>query len=252
MTFESYYRSLKIPALKELLQKRSLVVSGKKEDMIMRLLEADKVDNIKFSTIQLPRASKDDLGDLAPPEDEIDWGDDTTDTAIKTTLFEKVVTTSISDKLANSKKNFDQNNFQKIQKGDSSFKFSSVASAFSISFDSINKVSTEKKITLKNISSSKKRNNDSIFEDNNILIKNEIIKRKARALRFGIPENENNKKLERCARFGIINSIGFSNYKHLSLNRFPEKGSKTVKLRILDDPIENEKIKKRIERFGEI
>ncbi|KAG5518619.1 hypothetical protein PMAC_002587 [Pneumocystis sp. 'macacae'] len=251
MSSESYYRSLKVPALKELLQKRSLVITGKKEDMIMHLLEADKADNIKFNTVQSLTASKDDLGDLAPPEDEIDWGDDTVDTAIKATLFEKAPITLISDKLANSKKNLSQTSIRKMKKGDSNFKFSSIASAFSMSSNSVNNISTKKKI-LKDISSDKKRNSDSIFDEDKLLIKNEIIKRRARALRFGIPENENNKKLERCARFGIVNNVGFNSYKYSFLNQFQEKGLKTAKSGILNDPIENEKIKKRIERFGKI
>ncbi|KAG5439315.1 hypothetical protein PCK2_000851 [Pneumocystis canis] len=131
MSSELYYRSLKVPALKELLQKRSLTVGGKKEDMIVRLLEADKFNNNKLNTLQSSRLSKDDFGNFSLPEDEIDWGDDTIDIAIKPVLFEKMPNRHISDKLVSSKKNLNQNNFQRIQKDNSDFKFTSIVTAFS-------------------------------------------------------------------------------------------------------------------------
>ncbi|KAG4305008.1 hypothetical protein PORY_001683 [Pneumocystis oryctolagi] len=224
MSSESYYRSLKVPALKELLQKRSLMVTGKKEDMILRLLEFDKSDN-KHNTTLSPRASKGDLGDLALPEDEIDWGDDTADITIKSTLFEKTPITNISDKLVNSKKKNDQNSFQKIQKEDSNFKFTSIASIFSISSESMNNTSIKKKTMLRNFPFNRKRNSETLFYEDKESIEHEIIKRKARASRFGIPENENNKRLERYVRFGTL----------------PEKDLKNVKQNILDDSIKSKK-----------
>ncbi|KAG4302962.1 hypothetical protein PCANB_000872 [Pneumocystis canis] len=205
MSSELYYRSLKVPALKELLQKRSLIVSGKKEDMIARLLEADKSNNNKLSTLQSPRVLKDDFGDFSLPEDEIDWGDDAIDIAVKPVSFEKTPNRYISDKLVSSKKNFKQSNFQKIQKDNSDFKFTSIASAFSTS-NLTNSIFVKEKHILKDNFFSKKRRNEAVFEDRQS-VENEIIKRKARASRFGIPENENNKKLERCIRFGALNTM---------------------------------------------
>jgi SAP domain-containing ribonucleoprotein len=53
------YSKLKVTELKELLSERSLPLTGKKEDLIARLVENDAAD---------------DLGDLAPPEEEdYDW-----------------------------------------------------------------------------------------------------------------------------------------------------------------------------------
>jgi hypothetical protein len=57
------YSKLKVTELKELLTSRSLPVSGKKEELVARLTEADSAN---------PTAA-DDLGDLAPPEEEYDW-----------------------------------------------------------------------------------------------------------------------------------------------------------------------------------
>ena len=58
------YSKLKVTELKELLQSRNLPVSGKKEELIARLHEND---------ISKHPTSTDDLGDLAPPEEEYDW-----------------------------------------------------------------------------------------------------------------------------------------------------------------------------------
>jgi SAP domain-containing ribonucleoprotein len=57
------YSKLKVSELKELLASRSLPVSGKKEDLVVRLVASDA------ST----QSAADDLGDLAPPEEEYDW-----------------------------------------------------------------------------------------------------------------------------------------------------------------------------------
>jgi hypothetical protein len=56
------YSKLKVTELKELLSGRSLPHSGKKEDLVARLVENDAI------------MAADDLGDLAPPEEEeYDW-----------------------------------------------------------------------------------------------------------------------------------------------------------------------------------
>jgi len=58
------YSKLKVTELKELLNARSLPVSGKKEDLVARLVENDAAK---------PTSTNDLLGDLAPPEEEYDW-----------------------------------------------------------------------------------------------------------------------------------------------------------------------------------
>ncbi|KTW29900.1 hypothetical protein T552_01104 [Pneumocystis carinii B80] len=248
MSSETYYKSLKVSALKELLQKRFLTVKGKKEDMVARLLEADKSDNDKLNVSRPSKVSKDDLGDLAPPEDEIDWEDDATDIPIKSTLFEKTPIIHNFDKLINSKKNFKQNNPQKIQK-DSNFKFVSIASIFSASSDSINNVSVKEKAILKNLPSIKKRSSENAFDMDWQLIENEIVKRKIRASRFGISENENNKRLERCIRFKVMDTVKLDDYNNFSSETL-DKNTKFVKSRILNNLVENEKVQRRAERFG--
>ena len=64
------YSKLKVTDLKDLLSTRSLPVSGKKEELIARLTESDAA--------QLPA---DDLGDLAPPEEDYDWDAPATNTS---------------------------------------------------------------------------------------------------------------------------------------------------------------------------
>lgn len=64
------YSKLKVAELKDLLTSRSLPVYGKKEDLVTRLTESDA----KQQTVA------DDLGDLAPPEEEYDWDAPTTKT----------------------------------------------------------------------------------------------------------------------------------------------------------------------------
>jgi SAP domain-containing ribonucleoprotein len=60
------YSKLKVTELKELLQSRHLPISGKKEDLVARLQGSDAAKPTQVSTV-------DDLGDLAPPEEEYDW-----------------------------------------------------------------------------------------------------------------------------------------------------------------------------------
>ena len=64
------YSKLKVAELKDLLTARSLPVYGKKEDLIARLTESDAKKH----------TAADDLGDLAPPEEEYDWDAPTTKT----------------------------------------------------------------------------------------------------------------------------------------------------------------------------
>ena len=65
------YSKLKVAELKEELQKRSLPVSGKKEELVARLLDSESKSK--------PPANA-DLGDLAPPEDDYDWDEPATKT----------------------------------------------------------------------------------------------------------------------------------------------------------------------------
>ncbi|KAL1614899.1 hypothetical protein SLS56_011987 [Neofusicoccum ribis] len=68
------YAKMKNAELEALLKQRSLPHTGKKADMVARLQEADKADAEKAP------ADKSAASTTVPPEDEIDWDDDTTDT----------------------------------------------------------------------------------------------------------------------------------------------------------------------------
>ena len=58
------YFKLKVAELRDLLTTRSLPVSGRKEELVARLVEYDATTQTRVD---------DDLGDLAPPEEEYDW-----------------------------------------------------------------------------------------------------------------------------------------------------------------------------------
>lgn len=68
------YAKMKNAELEALLKQRSLPHTGKKADMVARLQEADKAEEDKAAP-EKPAATT----AAAPPEDEIDWDDDTTD-----------------------------------------------------------------------------------------------------------------------------------------------------------------------------
>ena len=64
------YSKFKVAELRDLLTARSLPVSGRKEELVARLVEYDDTT----------QTGVDDLGDLAPPEEEYDWDAPTTAT----------------------------------------------------------------------------------------------------------------------------------------------------------------------------
>lgn len=96
----------------------------------------------------------------------------------------------------------------------------------------------------------------------------ELEKRKRRAERFGIPVGDSVKALERAKRFGTTDTAlsqeskkkvpgqPFANqvWKKNGENKKPaqaqQKTPKSPEKKVLDDPVEAEKAKKRAERFG--
>ena len=172
------YAKLKVTELKELLSARSLPLSGKKEELVARLIENDKSSN--------------DLTDLLPPEEEYDW--DTPANTPKTKTEVKAP------------------------------------------------VDTKPPTATERITTTETKTTPAPAETTVDSIAAELEKRKRRAERFGIPVNDNVKALERVKRFGSEASNG----KVVSVNL----GKKaTGGKRILDDPAEAEKARKRTERF---
>ena len=92
----------------------------------------------------------------------------------------------------------------------------------------------------------------------------ELEKRKRRAERFGIPLGDNAKALERAKRFGMTNTTDESKnqargrrFGSQVWNKNVQNGksggqtaAKPAVKRIVDDPAEAEKARKRAERFG--
>jgi SAP domain-containing ribonucleoprotein len=90
----------------------------------------------------------------------------------------------------------------------------------------------------------------------------ELEKRKRRAERFGIPLEESAKSIERAKRFGTTTPTTEESKKEARGKRFGNQVSSenkdakklgeasTPKPRVLDDPAEAEKARKRAERFG--
>jgi SAP domain-containing ribonucleoprotein len=177
------YSKLKVTELKELLSSRSLPVSGKKEDLIARLIEHDKSSN--------------DLTDLLPPEEDYDW-----DTPAKTHSAPQKTAPQPSAKPTPV----------------------APAAAPPVPAPKITPEATTATVTA--------------TED---ALAIELAKRKRRAERFGIPLNDNAKALERAKRFGGAGKETLK--KDVGVQKVTGK-------RVLDDPAEAEKARKRAERFN--
>jgi len=177
------YSKLKVTELKERLSSRSLPVSGKKEDLIARLVEHDK--------------SSHDLTDLLPPEEDYDW-----DTPAKTNSAPQK---AISEQPA------------KTTEVKLAVEKSAAGPVVPVESGPTTGAPTDDTLAI------------------------ELEKRKRRAERFGIPLNEKAKALERVKRFG---EAGKPAQKTEALVQ------KATGKRVLDDPVEAEKARKRVERFN--
>ena len=209
---------MKVTELKELLTNRSLPVSGKKEELIARLQANDSAQ------------PTDDLGDLAPPEEEYDWDTDTN------TPTARESAPAPAPEAAAPK-----------------------PAAKPVSKPVAKPVATT--IT------------PTVTVDKDAALALELEKRKKRAERFGIPVSETVKAVERAQRFGIANPVIEDSKKAARGKKFgnqvwKERDAKETKngdalrvksavkktldpaKKVLDDPVEAEKAKKRAERFG--
>lgn len=160
------YSKLKVTELKELLNSRSLPVSGKKEELVARLTESDAAK---------PTSSANDLlGDLAPPEEEYDW--DTPTTAAKPAAAAPA-TAPAPAKPAPSTSTMTTTSAKPVP-------------------------APKEKVTQPDAKPETPAPATTTDADTEAALALELEKRKKRAERFGIPLAENVKALERVRRFG--------------------------------------------------
>uniref|UniRef100_A0A1D1XKX4 SAP domain-containing ribonucleoprotein n=1 Tax=Anthurium amnicola TaxID=1678845 RepID=A0A1D1XKX4_9ARAE len=287
------YRQLKVPELKELLAKRGLPVSGKKEELVARLLAAE--DKKPVETINQTSRSSSNTNPARKSSIENIINKDPVE---QTDLFDKelnlMATTDITTGIDN---DFDWENLTTDITLQKDGEFDTLISPISpsLSVTSIKELSPEKAKTenaeatkeshdvtnveakqsvetknpsfneaktLKTESSSS--NPDSIvkpsgFKCKKIVFDNlptttaplspsksqtdlatELERRKKRAERFGVELSDSDKKLQRAARFGTTISNPLD--APLTAPRMPNRKPSVVE--------DDEKLKKRAERFG--
>jgi len=213
------YSKLKVAELKEELGKRSLPVSGKKEELVARLLENEGKSKSTANA---------DLGDLAPPEDDYDWDEPATKTTAKSET--------------------------KSAPAPASAPAASAAKPAAAPKQPLEAPKPSSETTAKSppVAASTEATDEALAA--------ELEKRKRRAERFGIPLADSVKALERAKRFGTTETTLDESKKQARGKRFgnqvwtknvPSEETKAPgKGKVLDDPAEAEKARKRAERFG--
>ncbi|KAL2312628.1 RNA binding protein [Schizosaccharomyces pombe] len=239
----SDYKSLKVAELREKLAEKGLSTAGNKAELVSRLTAATESNDENTSNNNAT-----DLGDLAPPEDDIDWGDMENDT-ISTDVNKPAEPESKETSAPAAAVEIEKENESIIPKE------TSQAPETSTGAEEHQETTEESKQSVSNEVSS-----PDVAKEQEKLIQ--------RAKRFGIPvDDEQIKKAARAARFGIQQPLASSNNKNhnqsknaqnrsnsrskqRNKNAPPKSAPSKRKSNILDDPIEAEKARKRAERFG--
>jgi len=258
---EAKYRQLKVPELKDLLAKKGLPVSGKKEDLVARLLAAEDkpIETINQTSkrkssssiehiINNPAEQNNDLLDreLTLPDDfswDIEQKDGEFDTLISpispslsvTELSPEKVKTETVEPTKGSNADVKQSVETKSPSSNEAKPLKSESS----NSDSIVKPSgfTCKKIVFDNTPTT---TTSQIPSKNQTDLATELERRKKRAERFGVGLSDADKKLQRAARFGTTVSNPLD--APLTAPRMPNRKPSVVE--------DDEKLRKRAERFG--
>lgn len=227
------YKNLKVKELQELLQKHGIPHSGKKEDLIERLVKHDEAQELasleqEFGGLEEFDESKLDLSDIKPLDDEFTKDADIVDTVSETTTTATILETPAAPAAVPETTQPSNSEPVVTTKPNSNFKFTP------ISFEKKTETTTTA-VSPKPAASPKTESTNSPKAATN-----DAEKALERAKRFGIQLNEKAKKDIRAQRFGLP-AKSPSPKPSVNNNNNNSKNNKGI------DP---EVLKKRAERFG--
>ncbi|CAG8547273.1 501_t:CDS:2 [Dentiscutata heterogama] len=277
MLTEAQLRLLKIPELKELLVERNLPVSGRKEELITRILTAEgkkseealkqtnnmDINNVINNDTVLTTDSKNEVTDLFDKDllnspndltsglDNFDWEKFTTDdidALSKDNTFDSLISPTSPSHSTTSNKDSTQEKVKSdaSKDGQSQTIKSDDVKETSVKNDT-NSESTKPDVLVKPSGFTCKK---IVFDEPTSPISKsqsdlnaEIERRKKRAERFGTQLSEADKKLQRAARFGVEVTSPIDSPLKAPLP-FPSRKLSTTSV---DN---DEKLRKRAEKFG--
>ncbi|EPY49896.1 RNA binding protein [Schizosaccharomyces cryophilus OY26] len=232
--------TLFVADLREKLSEKGLSTNGNKNELVARLTSSEE-GKFEATNEGSNKNAATDLGDLAPPEDDIDWGDMDNDAAVEESSKPSEEAPKTEGEPAKVESNEEQ---QKVEPATSE--------------PSEKPENTTEESTTKDSQDS---------QDSEILLA-EQAKLVERAKRFGLPiDDDKIKKAARANRFGVqtaplaeqkneeqdrshkgrLDKRGKQKFRQQHQNQ--QAGQKR-KGSILEDPVEAEKAKKRAERFS--